>query len=292
MPTVTSNTSLYNVKDHGALGNNSHDDTASINATIALAAAAGGGTVYFPVGIYLISASLVMSRGVNLQGEGVPRGEPAQGQPGGSTTIRWFGPSGGTMVSLPGAIGGMKWEGICFDGNNLASTGWYFEALSNCLIQHCSIFGCTRYAIHFNPQVGGDNSAFNVFTALQIVCGSATGIQMDADPTGPNCCHNTFINTGIIHGNRALVCQWSDNNDFILLFCYANGGGNYDILLGPQSTANRFWHTEGSIEVQTPPVVDLRYANQVFGYDQTNGQKPPLIHPNGQLYYPFMKQYT
>lgn len=58
---------VYNVKDFnfGAVGDGIHDDTAAIQAALNAAQQAGGGTVYLPVGTYLISAPLV------AQGDGV-----------------------------------------------------------------------------------------------------------------------------------------------------------------------------------------------------------------------------
>ena len=50
---------IISVKDFGALGNNSNDDTAAIQAAITYAAGIGA-HVYFPYGTYLISASLVI----------------------------------------------------------------------------------------------------------------------------------------------------------------------------------------------------------------------------------------
>ena len=61
---VASATSIvYNVKDsaYGAAGDNSADDTAEIQAAINAAEAAGGGIIFFPVGIYRISGPLVIS---------------------------------------------------------------------------------------------------------------------------------------------------------------------------------------------------------------------------------------
>ena len=46
-------TGTYNVRDNGAVGDGRTLDTAAINRTITAAAAAGGGTVYFPAGTYL-----------------------------------------------------------------------------------------------------------------------------------------------------------------------------------------------------------------------------------------------
>lgn len=56
---------IFNVKDYGALGNNSHDDTTNIQAAINAAAASGhtpgptGGIVFFPPGTYKTTAALI-----------------------------------------------------------------------------------------------------------------------------------------------------------------------------------------------------------------------------------------
>lgn len=46
-------TLVYNVKDHGAVGNGSANDTAAINSALAAVNAAGGGQVFFPAGVYM-----------------------------------------------------------------------------------------------------------------------------------------------------------------------------------------------------------------------------------------------
>ncbi len=61
-----------NVKDaaYGAVGDNTNDDTAEIQAAIDAASAAGGGTVWFPKGDYKISAALTVPSKVHLRGAG------------------------------------------------------------------------------------------------------------------------------------------------------------------------------------------------------------------------------
>jgi len=49
---------IFNVKDFGAKGDNSNDDTQEIQAAIDAAFAAGGGVVYFPNGIYRLAGAL------------------------------------------------------------------------------------------------------------------------------------------------------------------------------------------------------------------------------------------
>src|SRR5215510_849887 len=67
-PTATSQnptTSAYNVRTFGAKGDGKTLDTLAINKTIDAAAAAGGGTVYFPAGNYL-SVSIHLKSNIAL----------------------------------------------------------------------------------------------------------------------------------------------------------------------------------------------------------------------------------
>ena len=47
--------SVFNVDSYGAIGNGQTDDTVAIREAISAAEAAGGGTIYFPAGTYLVS---------------------------------------------------------------------------------------------------------------------------------------------------------------------------------------------------------------------------------------------
>lgn len=49
---------VINVKDWGALGNNSHNDAPNIQAAIDYCASHGGGTIYFPTGTYKCNSAL------------------------------------------------------------------------------------------------------------------------------------------------------------------------------------------------------------------------------------------
>jgi hypothetical protein len=72
---------IINVKDFGALGNNSNDDTASIQAAVDYAIAHHGGIIFFPPGTYLVSSKIVLYgvQGLWLVGCG---GLPDSGAPG------------------------------------------------------------------------------------------------------------------------------------------------------------------------------------------------------------------
>jgi len=59
-----------NVKDYGAVGDDSTDDTTSIQNAINAAYAIGGGVVFFPAGTYKISSVLIAKDSVSLVGAG------------------------------------------------------------------------------------------------------------------------------------------------------------------------------------------------------------------------------
>jgi hypothetical protein len=66
----------FNVKDYGAQGNGSTDDTAACQAAIDAAVAAGGGAVFFPPGNYIINGGLTVpeSKPIRLFGAGMAPG--------------------------------------------------------------------------------------------------------------------------------------------------------------------------------------------------------------------------
>lgn len=60
----------WNVKDYGAVGNGTTDDTAAIRNALNAAGAAGGGIVLFPPGNYLLSSTIQIDTPVILLGSG------------------------------------------------------------------------------------------------------------------------------------------------------------------------------------------------------------------------------
>lgn len=61
--------SKYDVKKYGAIGNGTNDDTTAIQLALNAANTAGGGTVYFPDGTYLVSTALTVYSNTALKGQ-------------------------------------------------------------------------------------------------------------------------------------------------------------------------------------------------------------------------------
>lgn len=59
--------SIISVKDHGALGNGVHDDTAAIKAALALATTSN--LIYFPAGSYIVTSTIVIPPNTRITGE-------------------------------------------------------------------------------------------------------------------------------------------------------------------------------------------------------------------------------
>jgi len=59
----------YNVKNYGAIGDGTTDDTTAIQACITAVNTAGGGTVFFPAGSYNVTSSITLYSNITLKGE-------------------------------------------------------------------------------------------------------------------------------------------------------------------------------------------------------------------------------
>ncbi len=128
---VTTSLDWYNVKDYGAVGDGSADDTAAVQNALSAAGSAGGGTVYFPAGTYKVTPSggnpalAVTGKGVRLVGAGSKAATLVKG--GNGILLRMSGkgadPSGASHLSYCSV------ENLGFNGNSM--TGLLLELYYN-----------------------------------------------------------------------------------------------------------------------------------------------------------------
>lgn len=101
-PTAAGTPDWFDVKAYGAVGDGAADDAPAIQQALDAAAAAGGGTVYFPVGKYLVKpasgqpALAVKGDGIRLEGAGAKASTLIKGGDGILLRMSGTGTSGST----------------------------------------------------------------------------------------------------------------------------------------------------------------------------------------------------
>lgn len=116
---------LFNVKDYGAKGNGTTNDTLAVGKAMAAATAAGGGQLYFPAGTYMFSgisgAAIILHDNISLVGDGM-----------GVTTLKMVNHASFSMTSLVSGDGAKNVgiSNLTLDGNRdnnaaIALSGWY-----------------------------------------------------------------------------------------------------------------------------------------------------------------------
>ena len=201
---------FLSVKDFGALGNGSTDDSAAITAAITSASAGNAGTVHVPAGTYVIGANPVQMRaGIDLVGDG-PATIIKQANSANLGQVIDFSANNASSSSIRRMI---------VDGNRDNNTGRllsginatriiYYGNVNNVTIEDCIIRNGPGYGVHGASQ-NGLKVRRNIITnteAHNFFCVHTSG-NFDADL---RCQDNYFdaptlfggINHLIITGNR------------------------------------------------------------------------------------------
>jgi hypothetical protein len=173
---IANRATFHSVKEYGAVGNGVANDIVAIQAAITAASAAGGGTVFFPRGTYLVSAELVVPDNVFLAGEGRV-----------ATTLK---PSVNsiTVIHHTGSHGGVRDLGVDNNGKSGIS------------------------ALRITPLDEAQTSTrvnqnYNTYQNLYLV-GCAEGIVLQAGPSvstaASGCWYNTFFSVHIYYCTRGI----------------------------------------------------------------------------------------
>lgn len=226
-----------NVKDYGAKGDGTTDDTASIQAAINACFSAGGGFVWLPVGTYIVNGIIIKSN-VNLAGSGRYatwlKGKAGTTGPivvtdlfstltGGGTSA---GPTRWSLRDL--GIDGNKASRA--SGNGLSSYGWDWS-LENVDIANCPSIGIysewalTNTAPAFPPGVTGEPECH--IKNLRVYGCTGDGI----DWFGPNDAqmHQLLIYVNGGYGIRANSSATSTPVGLMLSQCHIYHCGNWGL---------------------------------------------------------------
>lgn len=240
---------VYNVQNpaYGAAGDGVTDDTAAIQAAITAATATTGNTVFFPAGVYVISAPLVVtSSGLTLLGSG-PGATMGGGGAGSGTFVPGTG-SGITGVLMTGAViapsstfaigsanlsacmlidasagpvARVTIEHLTFYGGNAGTTtihgiGAYGSATA-CKISNCNVFvfyGSSSNGIHF-AEDGSSNDTDGCLVEkviCQFVGKNGFNLGPFGDGTISNCHSQTVGGIGFFISNSSGYSGGSGGN--------------------------------------------------------------------------------
>lgn len=190
-------TQIFNVKTgFGAVGDGVADDTAAAQDAINAAKAAGGGVVYFPRGIYLISTALKIPSNVTLEGAGKR-----------VTFIKNAGIENAIETTTDDRTFYVRILGLTIDNDNKGQHGVYFFNTNNSVIRDCNIQNCLGDGVRIEASTVATSrgahynmiDATDIYTCVNGVMVTGTGVANQNDNT--------------IFGGRIWNCQTSVNFD-------------------------------------------------------------------------------
>lgn len=157
---------LYSVRDAGVKGDGVTDDTSAIQALLTAVAAAGGGTIFFPAGTYLVSGGLSVGSNTTIRGSGY------------SSVIRIAtGANFSNNVLKLESISNSEVLNLRLDGNRSGigggtQYGIYAGGSSNCRVQGCYAHSFSGVGIHSYNSSGckfiGNTSWDNFFHGMEL----------------------------------------------------------------------------------------------------------------------------
>lgn len=135
----------FNVRDYGAAGNGSADDTASIQAAIQAASSAGGGVVIMPAGTYMTTAGITVPTKVSVVGAGM-----------GVTILKLRNSAAGTSDIIRGMGSYVNFADFTVDGNaannptNLRAGLSFADRSTNCTARNVTVTSNRGFGFAFN----------------------------------------------------------------------------------------------------------------------------------------------
>lgn len=309
---LSKNQDIINVKDFGAICNNSTDDTTAINNAILAGISLGGATIQFPASVCVISSTLnINSSYITLKGAAFGADNHDIGSNVTGTTLRWNGSVGGKIISFSTISGvnnqrinGVGMLGIALNGNGTAAKGLEIISARYCQFENIYISNVTEVAFDLNTvsSLGeGTSLQFCKFDNLQARLfdtnsEEAIGIRLDASNNNGNPSFNTFRNISVLHKNGVGVqLKSADNNTFINTYTYrVSGGTGIGIELSGNNlapfsaTSNQFIGVssgDGGVTARGTEILTIATTNNVIQYyDAGNSAPAPILGTGATLY--------
>lgn len=251
---------MVSVKDFGAVGDGTTDDTTAIQAAINAST-----NVYIPAGTYKVTATLV------LQSPNANKMSVITGAGFGYTTLNWAGSTSGSVITNS-ARSFVKIEDIAFV--NTVAIGTTVAIQSTGGFQDSTFRSCLFYGFQYGIQMGSLVSSDCFFTNIEtnVFYSCYYGIYMGGTTTGTSPCNSNWINkNSMTNCTYGIYCiAGGTTNDFS--FNDFEGTGNGIYLIGYDNTLinNHFELTGNSINIAAGSfynfVVDPGHAGTIGTY--------------------------
>jgi hypothetical protein len=271
-------TNYYNVRDFGAAGDGVADDTAEIQAAVDAANAAGGGVVYLPEGIYLVSGAngIQIKKQVVMLGEGagtIIRQNTADGHgisSAGATHHRW------AILNLQLQAGASRSD------TSPAGAAIYVAQSKRALIDSIWVSGVTpntnrwRWGVYFDSPTGQTEGVKNIiltrFNIQAISSGKASGATLTADITAS--ATNISVSSTTVFGTPGAINSEShyiriDNE--VMRITAINSGTVLVVLRGQENTTGVSHLSAATLYHSIEAGLRLRTGAGSWGFYIANG---------------------
>jgi hypothetical protein len=279
------------VKDFGATGNGSTDDTAAVAASFTAAQAQGVNTVVFPAGAYSVS-SITIPPSMRLTGA-VPGSLT-----GGGTRINCTG--SGTCVTLSdGGLGASSTsrsggiDHVYIQCNSVAKIGLYMGVRVNdhcydMIVDSCTTYNTVLDATQNSKLDGFENrncakciglvngAANNYLDRIENTTASVTPMYLGLDATLPNASYagaafgalaNTFVMNQFENGtfSTAINASTAYYNNLISPTAVDGGSATTLITFGAGASGNNTWGGYLATSRNIPIISNAAYSNTLNG---------------------------
>lgn len=216
--------SVFDVREFGAVGDGTTDDTAAIQAAIdAAEASTAGGRVVIPPAVHVVSSTLIVDgAAVLLSGAGRGYHGVSAGTPLGSV-LKLANNANVDLLEFRDSTGdrqtpsGMEWITVHGNrGNNSSGSGVVVAGTRQVWITNCTVTRCAEHGIEAKQGSGGENTADCRIENCETSRNGADGIRWvgsDSDIVGGTSHSNVAAGITLSSGSCSIIGTTIWSND-------------------------------------------------------------------------------
>lgn len=266
---------FFNVRAYGAIGNGIADDRTAITTAIAAATTAGGGIVYFPAGVYRVTASFSLPANITLLGTGGLGAKIAVDSAAAAGILTLPGNAAGSISSAIGlwfgAINGAN-PGVLVAASNISTGEFHFLdcVFGNDALTNASVYSAPATNPGVALKVIIERCYMKINGASPLVAllgGAARTVLRDCDIINTNAAVGPMVN---VDGNLLVVgCRFDATANgaapFQAVFCSPSAIGSV-MVIGNYFAPNTVSVSAVAIRNNSnPPAVGVAEFGNVFG---------------------------